>query len=328
MKTYTEITLPELKEKIKLCDNIFLLGSCFILHVGEKLKKNKFNICVNPLGTIYNPASILNTIKIICGKLKLYDDDFFKEGEIYKSFYLHSSIASPNIDYLKKHLDEKIKKAFYFIKNSKWIFITFGSAFVYKHKILNIIVTNCHKQPAKIFENYLLSLEETSKYIENIIEEIRCHNINSKIVFTISPVRYLKYGAFENNLSKATLFLSVKRSLDKFNNIIYFPSYEIFMDELRDYRYYDIDLIHPNNIGIEYLWEKFCKVFFDNKTLEEMKEIKNVLQILEHDPFFKETNEYKKLMKETLQKILKLKEKHPYLDFIEEINTINKFLAK
>lgn len=280
-------------------------------------------MCINPLGTVYNVVSILNTLKIILKEIELNDEYFFNEGGIYKSFYLHSSISHSDINELKKILLHKINVANNYITKSKWIFITLGTSYVYRHKSLNIIVSNCHKQPTCVFDNYLLSVEETYNYLEEIIIKIKNINANCKIIVTISPVRYLKYGAFGNTLSKSTLFLAISKLLSVYSDVIYFPAYEIFIDELRDYRYYALDMVHPGEAGIEYLWERFCTVFFDAETLEEMNEIRRVLLSLEHKPIFKESEQYKEFKKTLSEKIIELKHKYPYLDFEEEIKMIH-----
>ncbi len=242
----------------------------------------------------------------------------FSATTIYINLYFRSD-RSRNQSCSSNRKDKILLIAFsnQFITQATWIFITLGSAFVYEHKELGITVANCHKQPSNFFVQRRLSIDECVHNLESIIKNIRTINKKCIIVFTVSPVRYMKYGSFQNQLSKSTLLLSVEKVLNEKQNIFYFPAYEIFIDELRDYRFYDNDLIHPSSLGIEHVWERFKHTFFTDETLQWMKKIEPIQQAIHHRPMFKESKSYSLFRKNIEREINNIRAQFPFITFDE-----------
>lgn len=314
---YTPVPINPFESKITYNDNILLLGSCFSENIAHKLEYYKFKTLSNPLGTLFNPASIELLINKIVQKQWVSEKDFFCDDDVYKSFYFHSSIAGTNLSVIIEKANNLIAYSNEFLKQATFIFITLGSAFVFEHKELGIVVANCHKQPANRFVQRRLSIDESIYYLETIIKHIRTINQQSNIIFTVSPVRYLKYGSFQNQLSKATLLLAIEKVLNEKQNIFYFPAYEIFIDELRDYRFYDNDLIHPSSLGIQHIWERFKQTFFTDETLQWMKKIEQIQQAIHHRPMFKESKSYSLFRENIEREINNIRTQFPFITFDE-----------
>jgi len=263
-------------------DPIFLVGSCFAENIGKILEAYKFKVHINPNGILFNPASVLDCLETLVEE-KSGDEKYFLEREgIHLSYKHHSSVNATS----KTELAQKTKvihsEANSQLAQSKFLIITFGTAFVYKHKALGTIVANCHKQPQETFEKQLLEVDEIVKNYSNLIKKIRILNPGIKIIFTVSPVKYLKDGLEANNLSKAVLLLAVHKLTESHPGCYYFPAYELVNDDLRDHRFYKKDLAHPNDLAIDYIWEKFSQTCFDAKTLELNKQIQKLNQALAH----------------------------------------------
>ncbi|NSW45777.1 MAG: GSCFA domain-containing protein [Bacteroidales bacterium] len=314
---FTPVHIEPLPYKINYTDRLFLMGSCFTSHLAEKLKYYLFHTDDNPFGILYNPASIELALNIIVNKKEIQASDFFQEQDIYKSFYFHSHWADTNLLRLLENINTTIVRVFNYINKTQWFFITFGTAYVYELKQNKQIVANCHKQHPQKFNHRMLSISEASTYIEKIAAHIYRLNPQAHIVFTISPVRYLKYGAHQNQISKATLHIALKEFLQKHPNAFYFPSYEIFMDELRDYRYYANDMIHPSDIGIEHVWKRFCETYFDAETRKLMNQVSEIQAAINHRPMFPDSKEYEQFKQKIKQKISQLKTQLPQIEKLD-----------
>jgi len=315
---YKEIPIQPFSCKIEYTDALFFIGSCFSEEIAKKFSYFKFNVISNPFGTLYNPVSIYNALERIIKKKFVTKDDFFLDDDIYKSFDFHSQIADTNLERLIDNTNKIILESHNFLSCAQWIFITYGTSHIYEHKHLKKIVSNCHKIPDSYFNQRLLELQECISYVENTLNIIQAFNKEINIVFTISPVRYMKYGAFLNQVSKSILFLSVYNKIQKNNNVFYFPSYEIFIDELRDYRFYSNDMLHPADIGINYLWEKLKETIISNEAINIMNKVNEILTASHHKVMFYESNSYKKLKNSILEKIENLEKTYPFLNFNKE----------
>ncbi len=315
---YTRLSLKPFENKITYSDALFFIGSCFSESVAEKFKLLKFQVLSNPFGTLYNPVSIANALDRIVAKTYVCEQDFFLKDEIYRSFDFHSSLTDVRLEELILKVNNLIETAHTFLNQAKWVFITLGTSFVFKHKELNKIVANCHKMPASVFEQYLLTEDEVYLYLTSMVQCISSINPTAQLVFTVSPVRYLSGGAFENQVSKALLIISINRLLKENQRLLYFPAYELFMDELRDYRYYDNDLIHPSPLGVEHVWNRLLELAFDEKEKPLMKQIQELVLTSLHKPMFPETSAYKQLKTKMLDKIYELQRQYPFLNFDKE----------
>ena len=280
--------------KIKHQDELVLIGSCFSDEIGNKLKDLRFNSISNPAGTLFSPLAIHNLLSESIQPKHNLSNFTIKRGEIFCNYHFHSDIHADN----EKTLNEKIallgRSILERIKQAKVLFLTFGSSWVYKHKQLNAYVANCHKQNSNSFEKEILNVSEISKRFLELIPEIHKLNPEIRIVFTVSPVKHLRDGVEENFLSKSVLRLAIDEIIKDSKNTSYFPAYELITDDLRDYRFYKEDLAHPNELAVNYVWEKFSQTYFDEKTIELNKKIHNLNVALAHSSMFRNKEEEEK----------------------------------
>jgi len=245
MKFRTEINLDKSKHPIDHDEKIVTIGSCFAQNIGEYFEHFRFNVMCNPFGVLYNPISSFNSFNLARDKKTFTRGDLIESNGEWHSFYHHSDFSHHDHKICLEKINSGLKATFDFLSKTDVIIITYGTTYVYRHIEQNIVVSNCHKIPANEFEHYRLSLDETKKVIEQTINLLKAANKNIRIIFTVSPVRHWKDGAVNNQLSKSTLLLAVDKIVKSNKNCEYFPSYEIVMDDLRDYRFFDSDLLHP-----------------------------------------------------------------------------------
>ncbi len=315
MQFKTTIDIPHSTFEISHSLKGMSLGSCFSTNIGNSLHNAKFPILVNPLGTIYNPVSIANAIDLLLGT-KAFDEQqvFFANG-VWQSYYLHTSFSSVTKDEVlrKFHaVKEDFQQNF---KSLDYVILTLGTAWVYEQKETKQIVNNCHKTPASQFNRRRLSVEECVSVLKNSIEQLRNENPNLHVIFTVSPIRHWKDGAHENQVSKSTLFLAIEELQNSMQNIFYFPAYELLMDDLRDYRFYADDMLHPSDVAIEYIWEKFSETYFSKETKDVIKRIDSIQKALEHKPFNAESEAYKSFLEKTQAELENLKKEFPQISF-------------
>ncbi len=314
LKFRTEIPEWEFPCEINHQTPLFFIGSCFADNISGKLQFYKFPVISNPFGTLYNPASVFNVLKAIETK-SVPENLLLHKNELWLHYYFHSSVKNTSkTDFIQnfKKLSQKLSKH---LSETKVAFITLGTSYVYE--LQNVIVGNCHKQPASLFTHRLLTLKETVEYLNHITAIIKSFNSDCHIIFTVSPVRYLQEGFWNNTLSKSTLHLAINEVINK-KDMLYFPAFELLTDDLRDYRFYKSDLIHPNQLAIEYVWNFFAKSFFSTKTSGLNKKIEKIRLEISHKPFNPESIENKNRLKKLMSKIEHIETQHPYLDFTEE----------
>lgn len=266
MKFKTEIKIPASKDKINYNDKLFFIGSCFSDSIGHKFKDYFFQTIINPFGVLYNPLSIYSDIKNLLENKTYQKEDLFFYNSIWNSFDHHSDFSDNDYEKVLRKINKKQEKALSFLQKADYLFITFGSAWVFELKSSNKIVANCHKVAEKKFNRRILNIEEIILKYNELIEKLKLLNPKIKIIFTVSPIRHLKDGAHGNQISKSTLILAIEKIINTHDNAEYFPSYEIVLDDLRDYRYYGDDLIHLSNLAVNYIWEKLYETFFSEKT--------------------------------------------------------------
>jgi len=321
MKLITPVSFTESKRKIRYSDRFFFLGSCFADNIGENLKDLRFNVAVNPFGVYFNPISIANLLDIIIKNKEYPIEKIEKSEERSFSYDFHSKMSAQTKTEFCQQINKEIKLSSEYLKNTNFIFISLGTAFVYERIQNAQIVANCHKQDSTLFKKRILSIEEVLESLNTMVNKLKDYNPEIEIIFTISPVRYIKDGVHENNISKSILFLALEK-LQEQHKISYFPSYEIVLDELRDYRFYREDLIHPNNIAITYLFEKFCDVYMDKNIISLTKEVSSIVKSLHHHAFDKETLSYKNFIKHLIQKIELVLRKEPDIQLEEELKRL------
>lgn len=309
----TEIDIKKYDFSISHNDNILTIGSCFADNMGEYLEKFKFNIIKNPFGVLYNPASVFNTLNLAVTNKQFTDEDLIKDQDEYHSFYHHSDFSSHNAQIVLENINNINNKLFNLLPKLSVVIITYGTSIVYEYKENLSIVSNCHKIPSTKFNKHMLSLNSINEYIENTIRLFKSFNKDVKIVFTVSPVRHWKDGAVDNNLSKSRLVVAINENLG--DNVYYFPSYEIVMDDLRDYRFYKRDLIHPNDLAVEYIWDKFSSAFFNDYTEKIIKEIEYIINGLNHKPRNPNSDKHKQFIESITNKINELNQKYTNIKF-------------
>jgi hypothetical protein len=327
IKLSTEVALPESKVKLSYRRKSMMMGSCFAESIGTKLQELCFPIDVNPFGILYNPVSIANSLELLLsGKLFKERDLFFANG-LWNSFYHHSRFSNTDKKECLISINNRITEAINNLRESNLLFITFGTSWVFEDKGNGRIVSNCHKLPTSTFRHYRLNSNQIVELWSGLIEKLFSFNPDLQLVFTVSPIRHLKDGEHENQLSKAVLLIAVDELIKHFEGekIVYFPSYEIVLDELRDYRFYASDMVHMNEVAVSLIREKVESVFIDTEDKKIAFEIEKLRQALDHKPSNPENDEYQNFIERQIEKVFQLKDKFNYLD-LELI--LNEFYLK
>lgn len=299
---------------------ITMLGSCFSDNIGRRLQDALFDVEVNPFGTLYNPASIALALQDLINCREFCINDLFEYQGRYHSFSHHSSFSGVNADDVISRINDKIDGASERLKRSRVLIITFGTAYVYEYKKTQSVVSNCHKLPASNFSRRSMAVDEIVSLWSKLIVKIREINPEINIIVTVSPIRHLADGAHENQLSKSTLLLAVNKLCHELDNVIYFPAYEIMMDDLRDYRFYASDMIHPSDVAIGYIYEIFSQSFFSEETNNIVRESENLMRRLKHRHMTDDVSVIEKFNLSTQQIIDRILSAYPYLE--QAINKI------
>lgn len=323
----TVVDIKESNKKIGYHSNILFVGSCFAENIGNKFADSKFNALINPFGIVYNPVSVANTLKTIIEKKHFSEDDLVYNN-IWNSFYHHSKFSDENKQKCLDNINDACQNSYQFLKNTDFLIITFGTSWVFEYLESGKVVSNCHKIPANKFKRYRLSVDYIADVYRSLISDIRQINPDVEIIFTVSPVRHWKDGAHGNQLSKAVLHLAIDKIVDENTKVNYFPSYELVMDDLRDYRFYNEDMLHVSDVAVNYIWERFINTFIDNKSQAMMVRVGKLMKALGHRPFSADSNTYVEFLSTQLKKIEQLKRECPHINFDEEINFIKKMTEK
>ncbi len=323
MEFQLPIQLNNLPEPITYQDKLLVVGSCFTEHIGNKLGELKFNLLQNPNGILFDPYSVAHSLVSYVHNKPYTADDLFYLNELWQSWQHHSIFSGINREETLAAINASQSAAHQFLKDTDWIIITLGSSFSYRLTATNMPVANCHRAPAQTFRKHLMSIEEINSVLDNCIHQLFHFNPKLRIIFTVSPVRHIRDGVIENNRSKARLIEVVHHLVNKFDKLFYFPAYELVIDVLRDYRFYDIDMVHPNYPATEFVLEKFTQSCISEQTQQMMEEIKKIVIARRHRPFQPNTNAHKQFLSAHYIKVKELQECYPFLDFTEEINYFN-----
>ncbi len=302
--------LKQAVKQINVKQSLLLMGSCFAEEMGRKMQERKFNVLINPHGIIYNPLSLNNALTDYTEGKNYTETDIFQNNELWQSFSHHGKFSEREVTVCLLNINREIKQAHAQLKKANWLIITFGSAFAYVNKKTNAIVANCHKLPSTEFEKVFLSKNQIISIWNKQLAMLKEFNPNLNILFTVSPVRYVRDGLIENNRSKGILIDAVHTLIEQNKNCIYFPSYEIVIDELRDYRFFKEDLVHPNELAINYVWEKFVKTVCDDETKKFLSEYEPLLSGLNHRPLQEDTEAHKKFKKELEERVKVVEKKY------------------
>ena len=313
----TEIQKKKAESSISHKDSIMLIGSCFAENIGGKLSEYKFQTNLNPFGILFNPVSIAQSLNTLTDSFLFKESDLHFYNNEWISFYHHGKFSHPNGDICLKNINEKLVESRAFLQKANFLILTLGSTVSYSYK--GNIVANCHKVPQKEFQKQMLSHQDVVSALMNSIEKIKAINKDLKLIFTVSPVRYIKNSMTENTLSKAQLIIAVHELIHRVKDSYYFPAFEMMMDDLRDYRFYNDDMVHPSPMAIDYMWENFAYTFFDEKTIDLNEQIKDICLAANHrmkDPYSADSKHFRELQ---IKKIKQIQAVYSYVDFDKEL---------
>ncbi len=308
-------------------DKILFLGSCFSEEIGKKMVDLKFDVMQNPNGILFDPLSIADAIFSYIENKAFDESLFFQLNGLWHSWKHHSSFSSTNRNEVLQKILNAQNAAHAFLKEAKVLIITLGTAYNYELKNTSKNVANCHKAPKNLFNKNLIATEEIKSDLLSTIAALESFNPSLNIIFTISPVRHVRDGVIENNRSKARLIEAVHSISEQKENAFYFPSYELVIDVLRDYRFYKNDFVHPDETAIDFVFEKFSQSFFDEQSKKIMKEVSKILIAARHKPFAKESEAHQQFIAAQLKIILDLEKRFPFIDFSREKKIYNENLT-
>lgn len=297
---------------------MLLVGSCFAVSMAEQLQSLKLAAMSNPFGALYNPISVAQSLQRMMDKRLLAAPDLCCGQGLWFSYTHHSSFAHPDKSECLRRLNESVMRGAWGLKTADFLVVTLGTSWAYRLKKTGEVVACCHKAPDKEFDRFFLSPDETAAALCSVVRSVQAKNPEVQVIFTVSPIRHWKDGAHGNQLSKAALLLAVEQVLQKTENTAYFPAYEIVQDELRDYRFYASDMLHPSEAAVEYIWEKFEQFAISESAKKTMAEVKQLLAAKAHRPFSADTPEYRSFLKAQQQKLSQLKQRLPHLDWEDE----------
>ncbi|MDR1226502.1 MAG: GSCFA domain-containing protein [Prevotellaceae bacterium] len=314
----TKVNMAPWSRKVGYAKKTLLVGSCFASNIGEWMQRLKFAAMSNPFGVLYNPVSVAQSLQRMAEKRLLTAADLQQENNLWFSYTHDSHFSNPDKAECLRLLNESILKGAWGLKTADFLMVTLGTAWVYKLKRTGEVVANCHKTPAREFDRVLLSLAEIAQVLCEMLKSVQTINPNLQVVFTVSPVRHWKDGAHGNQLSKAALLLGVEEAVQKTENAGYFPVYEIVMDELRDYRFYADDMLHPSPLAIKTIWEKLVKVAVDEQSQCLFSELEQLRAAIHHRPANSKSADYITFLERQNQRLQMLKLRLPLADWDEE----------
>jgi hypothetical protein len=318
MNLRTTFNISPSKSKIGYNMPVVFIGSCFASEIGSKMAEGKMPVLINPSGVVYNPVSVASIIEIIL------ENRIFNEGDLYKykgvnlSFSHYTNFSSEDVSGALNKINSATEEANHILKKARFLFITFGTARVYRFRESNKIVSNCHKLPPSLFSREMLTVEEITSSWYDTLNRLHSFNSDLRVIFTVSPVRHWKDGPYGNNLSKSILFLAIENLLQHKVVEGYFPAYELIMDDLRDYRYYAEDMLHPSQTAVDYIWEAFSDCYFERETVALWKEIHGVTKARNHRFLSDSPAGKKEFANNILKKISAIEKRNPDISLVDE----------
>lgn len=308
------------RDNIKHNHRIMMIGSCFSDNIGNRLRNAMMQVEINPFGTVYNPASILEEIKQVISGTEINAPDLFFANGMWNHFSFHTHYSRADKASAYNVMNAKLKHAHLHLKQCNEVIITLGTAFVYRHKELNKIVSNCHKLPSADFTRQMMSVAQVSECLDEIVCLIHDFVPQSRVIFTVSPIRHVSDGLEQNQLSKSVLRVAVGEVVARHSRYCeYFPAYEIMMDDLRDYRFYAADMVHPSDVAIEYIWNTFKATYFDDNTAQMASRCERISKRLAHRPMTDNHDAIERFISETKKIITNLVAEYPYLADIQHL---------
>ena len=316
MNFRTQVNVVPLSQKISYGQKILSLGSCFSVEIMAMLQQLKYDVLINPAGITFNPVSILRIIKRALSPDSLPEDQTILSGELWNDLDYHSSLSHPDKNQLLKHIKTSQETLRDYLSSANWFVITLGTAIVYEHKERGHVVNNCHKLTSDQFIKRRLGVQEIEESLNELIQCIRNNNDNDpEIIFTLSPVRHTREGLHANQLSKASCLLAIEKVVSAHGDCHYFPSYELIIDDLRDYRYFNADFIHPSPMALDYVFDRF-KFFALDETEDVLRhKIQKINKALNHRPLHKDTQAYKDFINNVKQEVESLEKQYSFLNW-------------
>lgn len=311
------------KNRISLSHRILTIGSCFSDAIGSQLVANKIKCLANPFGVLYNPHSIHKITQYSTFNQPVPEDTFLQRDDVFLNYDFHSEHASSTLRDLQSRLKNVLTEANTFLKNAHWLIITYGTAWVYERKETGEVVANCHKMPQAMFTKSLMTQKKVMDSFATMYEKLKSVNPEINIILTVSPVRHLKDTLELNSVSKSVLRMTCHTLTQQYHDVHYFPAYEIMMDDLRDYRFYRADMIHPSDVAETYIWEKFGEQYFDDGVKKFLPRWHEIQSALKHRPFHAASSAHQQFLKETLKK---LEELNGIVNVDEEMELVRKKL--
>ena len=314
------ISIPKAPRLINHRQKILSIGSCFTEHIGNALKDLKFEVLQNPNGILFDPASVCNSLISYVRNEAVQEEGLFPLNELWHSWQHHSRFSGTNKQEVLEQVNRSTAGAHQFLKEAAWLVITLGSSFSYRLVQQQLApVANCHRAPAQWFQKHMMTVDESIAALDNAIHQLFRLNPALSVIFTISPVRHIRDGVIENNRSKARLIEAVHHLVNKFDGLYYFPAYELVIDVLRDYRFYDIDMVHPNYTATGFVLEQFLQAHTSDETRALCEEIKKIMIARRHKASHPSTGAHKRFLATHFEKTKSLQKQHPYLNLDEEI---------
>lgn len=292
---------------ISLSDKILTLGSCFADAIGSRLVRSKVQTLANPFGVLYNPHSIHRLLQYTVFNEPVPEHTFLKHQDIYLNYDFHSELSALQKETLQHTLRNMIGSTHHFLKDAQWLLITYGTAWVYERLDTGEVVANCHKQPANQFQKSLLAHDTIVQSFDTIYRALKEFNPDIRIILTVSPVRHIKDTLELNSVSKSILRVACHSLQQAYTDVDYYPAYEMQLDDLRDYRFYKADMIHPTEQAEDYIWEQFAARYFDGSLKSFIEKWKHIQQALAHKAFHPSSDAHQKFLKDTLKKLEELK---------------------
>jgi len=306
----TPVPLPQTAQRFSYATPFLCMGSCFAEHIGDRLASRRFDCLTNPFGILYNPSSLARAIQRIHEGAGSQPEDLVHRDGLWHSWDHHGRFSHPEREEAVRRINRTLQTAHAQLKRAPWLLLSFGTAWVYRLKDTGRIVANNHKFPASAFEKDRLSVSQT---VDALSEAVRLLPSGSRIWITVSPVRHLRDGLVDNQHSKATLLLAAHELCRQFDRVQYFPAYELVLDELRDYRFFEADMVHPNALAVDYVWEQFIRVCLAPEARSLMQALEHILKAARHRPLHPDTEAHRQFCQTQLQQVKELQKSHPFL---------------
>ncbi|NND06656.1 MAG: GSCFA domain-containing protein [Saprospiraceae bacterium] len=314
----TKVELGPAPLRIGMRDGIIAIGSCFAQQMGQRLQRAKLNVLTNPFGIVFNPTSIATVLAYALEHRPLKDLTIVEHDGLFHSMQHHGRFSQPSEEQLMDGIQRELSEIKNYLRDARLVILTFGTAYAYRHKASDQIVANCHKIPSPAFQKQLLTVTEIVEEFNRVIGDLLKLRPDVSILCTVSPVRHWKDGAHHNQLSKSTLLLAVNELVNEFSACSYFPSYEILLDELRDYRFYAEDMLHPSDTAVDYIQQKFESLLLDGEAIEAVKKIRRIQRSLDHRPQHAGSSAHRAFVQQTQAHLHQLQVEFPWMDFSKE----------